>query len=634
MCKDRDLKFLLQSIDLLLMGLTTIFSNKFDQLLMRKLLYILTVLLLAGCTSQQIVKKELKHSDEANSLILDPKKIAMGKFIDASTLEQEGKLQEAAKLYEEAANYDPQPGIFYSLAKIYYKLNKLSTALKYSQKAAALEPENTEILYLLATIYSAARLPDSASVYYDKIIALDSTNIQSYYNLAQLYEVNKPAQALAVYKKLLKLIGPEWNLLVQIADLNERMGNVDATVKTVEDLLKLDPSNLNLTKLLISSYIKTNRTDDAIKKIDEELASFPDDDDLLELKGQAYIQKGNYVAATDTYMKIIKNKNVPFEKKFSIGSSFLSVAQKDSANLKYAKEIFQEINKDTVDWQVNAYLGEIAIKENNDSLAIKYFQTAAKLAEWNSQVWTRLGGLLFDKGKYKEAVEQMSKAAEKFPNDFAVNLIFGLSLSQSSQYSQAQTYLGRALKINPNDLMALTAMGYTLNQLKKDDEALTYLDKALAIDPANIQAISIAGLIYETKKMYTVSDSLYNKALSVDSSNALILNNYAYSLSERGKELDKAYEMSKKSLEAEPKNSSYLDTFGWIFFKKGDYQKAKEYIEKSISIDNKSGTVYDHLGDIYFKLGDKKRAVENWQKAFELDPNIENLKEKLEKGSM
>ncbi len=601
---------------------------------MQRIVYILAAVLLAGCSAKETIKDKGKLPYQTESITISSKKVALDKFIDGATLEQEGHLEEAIKKYEDAANYDPQPGIFYSIGKAYYKLNKIPNALKYSGKAASLEPKNTEYLYLLATIFASARMPDSAAVYYEKIIALDSTNIKAYFNLAQQYESNKPTQALEIYNKLLKMIGPEWDVLVKVADLNEQMGNVDATIQTVEKLIKLNPGNLNLNKLLIQSYLKVNKPDEALKKVDEELTSFPDDNELIELKAQAFIRKNDYPAASKIYMRIIENKDVSFEKKFDIGSAFLAAAQKDSTNLRYAKEIFQAINKDTVNWQVNAYLGEIALRENQDSVAINYFQTASELAEWNSQIWTRLGGLLFDKGKYKEAVEQMSKAVDKFPNDFSINLIYGLSLSQDNQFSEAETYLDKSLKINPNDLTALMAMGYTLNRLKHDDDALIYLNKALVIDPSNIQAISIAGLIYETKKMYSISDSLYTKALESDSTNALILNNYAYSLSERGKDLDKAFIMSQKSLDSEPKNSSYLDTFGWIYYKKGDYKKAKEYIEKSISIDKNSGTVYDHLGDICFKLGDKNKAMEYWKKAFELDKSIENLKEKIDKGSL
>ena len=129
-----------------------------------------------------------------------------------------------------------------------------------------------------------------------------------------------------------------------------------------------------------------------------------------------------------------------------------------------------------------------------------------------------------------------------------------------------------------------------------------------------------------------MSDSLYTHAVELDSTNALILNNYAYSLSERGIKLEEALRMSETAVKAEPKNASYLDTIGWIYYMMGNYKKAKGYIEESLKHDSQSATVIDHLGDVLYKMGDKTKALEKWQKAVELEPDNKKFKEKIDKG--
>ena len=568
------------------------------------------------------------------SVQVSNKKIAEERFIDGTILEAKGQYSEAITEYLEALKFDPQPGIHYALAKNYYRLNKLAPAKIYSEKASAKELGNVEYLTLQAAIYSASHLDDSAAVTYNKIIRLDSTNVTAYFNLAQINEQKKPSTALSLYKKILDLTGPEWSVLVRIADLNERMGNVKETVRTVEELIKLNPSDMQLKKLLIDSYIKTKEYDKAIAQVDESLASYPDDLSLIELKGKALFQQNKWKDASNEYMKLIKSKDIGFVSKVGIGSLFFNEAEKDSANLDLAKQIFQEVNKDSSDWQVNASLGEIEMREHNDSSAIQYFKTASQLAEWNPQVWIRLGGLLFDTKKYKEAIQYMSKASEKFPNEFAVNLIYGLSLSAENEHLKAKDALEKALKINPNDVNTLGAMGYTLNQLKEDDKALEFLHKALAVEPNNLQVLSIIAQIYETKKDYNVSDSLYTHALAIDSANALLLNNYAYSLAERKIRLDEALTMSKKAIKKEPRNASYLDTIGWIYFRLGDYKKAKLNIEDAAKMENKNATILDHVGDVYFKLGDKSKANDYWKKAFEADSSKKEIRKKFEKGEL
>lgn len=596
----------------------------------RLLIILFTLLTLAACSSSERAVKETTKVIRP----LDPQKAAQAVFIEGSVLEMKGQTTEAIKLYTEAYSLDPQPGIAYTLAKNYFKINKLGSALGYSKLAVEGNHKNVEYLSLLGSVYDASNYPDSSEVVYRAILALDTANVNAYFNLAQIYESKRPSEALALYKKVVELIGPEWSVLVRIVDLNERLGNIEGTISTVEELLGLNPTDLSLQKVLIDAYIKTKKFDKALAMIDEALASFPNDLNLVEFKGITLAQKGDMKKASDEYMKLVKDKSIPFENKIRVGLSFMTSAEMDSANLILAKNIFEEINRDTTDWQVKSYLGEIEIRNNNVNEAIKYFQEATQLAEWNPDVWVRMGGLLFDARKYEETIKFMEQAVQKFPNNFPVNLIYGLALSQQNDHVKAKDILKRALNLNPNDANTLGALGYTLNQLKQDEEALIYLNRALRNDPNNLQVLSVTALIHETNKNYALSDSLYARALKVDSTNVLILNNLAYSWADRGINLNEALSMAKKAVEAEPKNSSYLDTIGWIYFKLGDYKKAKENIEAALATEKENATLIDHLGDVYFKLGEKKKALANWKKAFEIDSSKTEIKLKIEKGEL
>jgi tetratricopeptide (TPR) repeat protein len=92
--------------------------------------------------------------------------------------------------------------------------------------------------------------------------------------------------------------------------------------------------------------------------------------------------------------------------------------------------------------------------------------------------------------------------------------------------------------------------------------------------------------------------------------------------------------MAKKVVEAEPDNSSFLDTIGWIYFKLGDYQEAEGFIKKAVSKGDASAVVLEHLGDVYFRLNDVDRALANWNMALALDKNNSALKEKIARKSL
>ncbi len=592
--------------------------------------YIILVVTISACSSQMSVKNDSIQKSglsQSDSLILSRK--AMEHFIKGNISDMKGSYAEAILEYQEALQYEDAAGIHYAISKDYILLNKLAKSLSHAKSAVEKSPDNVEYNFLLGQVYSHARIIDSAALYFEHVIRLDSSNFQAYYNLGKIYESSKPRKALSIYYDLLDRTGPEWNVLVKIADLNERIGNVDETIFTVEELIKLDPSNLQLKKLLIESYIKTGRAEMALLLTQEAMELFPEDLELIEYKANALIQLGHWEDGAQEYLKIVNNEDVAFESKIGIASAFLSETARDSSILPFAKDVLIQIDQDSSNWQTNLFLGEIAIQENNDSLAIEYFRKAATDAQWNSQVWQRFAVLLFEAQKSDEIIEKLPEIAKNFPDNFVIQIVLGLSYSQEGLHEEAEPVLYKAVQLQPEDLNALNAYGFTLNQLNRNTEAITYLEKALSLSPDNIAIMGTLGLIYDSLEEFDKSDALYEDALKIDSTNALILNNYAYSLAERGVRLEEALTMSITSNEAVPENSSYLDTLGWIYYKLGRYEEALEKISKAMEFDENNTTLMDHLADVHYKLGNVQEAISLWQQALEIDNSLEDVRKKL-----
>ena len=110
----------------------------------------------------------------------------------------------------------------------------------------------------------------------------------------------------------------------------------------------------------------------------------------------------------------------------------------------------------------------------------------------------------------------------------------------------------------------------------------------------------------------------------------MVLNNYSYYLSLRGENLDEALKYSRKSIEQEPNNAIYLDTYAWILYRKGEIKKAGKYIEKAIEHGGSDdGDVVEHYGDILFKLGKREEALKQWKKSRDLGNASEAIRYKI-----
>jgi tetratricopeptide (TPR) repeat protein len=595
---------------------------------------LITAIILFGCSSNKEIIKEEKTSTAKLINPAEKENYALNHFINGSVEEAKGNYEGAISEYLESLSQDTSAAIYYALAKNYFMLDKIPKALTYGKRSIQLNKSKIEYYELLADIFNSARQNDSATVIYEKIISMDSTNYSAYYKLARIYEITKPLKAIELYNKLTVFVGPDWSILMRVGELYEKLGDNQAAANSVVKLLTIDPSNTALQKLLVEIYERGKNYDKALEVINDILESSPEDLDAHERKAQIYLVQNKWEEASREYDLLLKQPQIPFEGKLRIGASYFAKSLSDTSLYPIVRKFFAKLDLDTTAVQIKIYLGALNYLIRDDIGAEKVLLTALELKSNNSQDWLQVGGLLFENRKYRETAKLMKFVIPTFPDDFAVNLIVGLSYAQTERHTEAKPYLKKATEISPNDINALSAYGYTLNQLKDYDNAIKYLDKALSLKPGDVNLLGTLGLIYNSQGRWTECDSVYEKALDLDSANALINNNYAYALSERGIQLERAMKMVDIALKADSNNSSYLDTKGWIYFKLKQYGLAKDYIQKAISAGGESATTLEHLGDATFMTGEKKSALEIWQRAFNLDSTNNNLKIKIQKGEI
>ena len=75
----------------------------------------------------------------------------------------------------------------------------------------------------------------------------------------------------------------------------------------------------------------------------------------------------------------------------------------------------------------------------------------------------------------------------------------------------------------------------------------------------------------------------------------MALNNYAYFLAEEGGDIEKAYRMGKRAVEIDPENPTFLDTYAWILFKKGDFENALTYQQAAVEKSEAEGDISAEL---------------------------------------
>ena len=104
---------------------------------------------------------------------------------------------------------------------------------------------------------------------------------------------------------------------------------------------------------------------------------------------------------------------------------------------------------------------------------------------------------------------------------------------------------------------------------------------------------------------------------SNDTNSANNINSMAWVLIYLGIDIDRGIELSKKSIQISPKSPHYLDTLGYGYYKKKDYDRAlKQLLKAALYVDdNSKAEIYLHIADAYYDKNDFKNALKYYRKS-------------------
>jgi tetratricopeptide (TPR) repeat protein len=523
---------------------------------------------------------------------------ALELFIEGKTLELQDNYLLAIEKYKQALKIEKAPGIYYTLSKLYYNVSQYNKSLETGLEALKLDPENVTYKENVSDIYIILNDYKSALKYLQEVAQKKPDDISILYNVGRLYEAEKqPSEALKYYNRITDDYQYDETVLLRMIEIYNGYKDYANAAATMEKLLTLNPTDINIKYSIAASYLKIPDYDNALRIYDDILEQNPKNREVQTEVIKIYFRQNRTDAAFQKFGQLLDKDTVDFETKLGIALAFFDASQQDSSALPVAKSILETLKQSYPEqWTPDYYLALLDIKDDNTLLAEQKMKDILAIADTSIEAHVSVGFFYYERNRLDEALTIFKNGVEKFPSDFRLNFL----------------------------------SGSTYYRLGKQKESLPFLQKALVLNPSDINTISTLGIIYDNLFMDSECEKLYEEAFKYHPDNILLLNNYAYHLAERGKKLDKALELSKRAVEQEPENSSYLDTYGWVFYKMKDYKNAKIYIEKAVRI-GANAVLYDHLGDIYHGMEEIPKALKYWNLALELDPENKDIKFKIEK---
>ena len=514
----------------------------------------------------------------------------------------------ALKAFQRGLVYDPdEPLLLLFLSQTYQETGRAAEALATVERFLKRQPRGRETYDLLAKILTTLKREGEIIPRLEKYALADPKNVPLQYALAERYKAAGQAEkAQAIFNAL----------LAEQRDTQDFAENFPKLIK--------ERKTEELLQLLIKATGRLKRLDAVKAQVDLLVADPAYTEEVLDAGLKMIASSPPAIDPQDGWIVLV-NIATEGKKPEKLAALLRWSIQRMPNPIVYRELIFTLYD-----------LGKFADAESTlRELTTKFPD------EKNSRNLILLAQIQARGGKTDQAIVTVRDALKQEPNDPEVVRSLAILLNQAGKNDEAVEAVRNALKqdaTNP-DLNAL--LGSLLMQGGKNDEAIALFKSLIDRFPNNdeVQKIARSSLstIYTNMGDFAKGEAELELLFAKIPDDATVNNDLGYLYAEQGKNLEKAEAMIRKAITEEPENYAFLDSLGWVLFKRGKFQEARIPLEKAQGDPRADSTIPDHLGDVYFQLQLPAKAREAWEKALKLgsqakpaDKRLAEIQKKIE----
>lgn len=570
---------------------------------MRKILYLLGVILTlsaCGTTGRQHGAVALTQTPDKDPLTYEQRRKFDYYFLEAVRMKQKGDYDAAFELYRHCLDICPQ---------------------------------SAATLYEISQFYMALGQEEKSEEALKRAVRSDEGNFWYKQTLAAYYQRKRDIpKAVAVYEDMARQFPSRLEPLISLVDLYGQTKSYAEEIKALNRLEELDGKSEQVSMEKFRCYILVNDQEKAFNEIESLSTEYPYDMRYQTILGDVYMDNGKMKEAYDTYQRILKE--VP-----GYAPALLSMAsyyRKQGNDSLYRAQIDTILLNDNVESDTKMELmrqmilqSEQTTRDSTEIVAL--FGEILERPQQNADLAMLCAQYMITKKMEKESVPVLNQILSLDPENKPARLQLLSYAIRDNNLDEVIRVATPALEYSPDAMEFYYYLGLAYYQKENVDKALDVFQKGVkqVNEKSDRNVVSdfyaILGDIYNTKEMKAEAYAAYDSSLVYNPDNIGTLNNYAYYLSVDRKELDKAEEMSYRTVKAEPENATYLDTYAWILFEKARYTEARIYIDQAMKNGgDTSQVIVEHCGDIYYMLGEKEKALEYWKKAEGLDADSDD----------
>ena len=488
-------------------------------------------------------------------------------FLEAMIQRQKGNNAAAFDLLRHCQELNPEaPEVYYFLAQYYSALKNTEKSVDCFKKAAALQPDNVTYMETLAQIYIRQQDFAQAIPVVEKIYERDKERLDLLEMLFQLYQqVGRNDKAVEVLNRIEAIDGKSERISIAKSEIFTRQGNKKGAIAEIKALAQKYPNDLNYMALYAETMMMNGQVKKALKVYDQILQQEPDNNRVLMSLRTYHQALGHREIADSLTERVLLNRNATIDEKILLLRQEISASENAGGDSTRVLQLFDKILKQPQTDEHMAILcaSYMNVKKMPKDTIATVLTKALQLAPDNSSARLQLIGYAWEADDMERVIALCQDARQYNPDEMAFYYYQGIAYYRRDSLDAA-----------------LSTFKNGIGVIKEDS------------DPAIVSDFyAVMGDILHQKGLMKEAYEAYDSCLQWKDDNMGCLNNYAYFLSESGEQLAKAEQMSFKTVKAEPKNATYLDTYAWILYMLGRYSEAKIYIDQALqnldeSIDN------------------------------------------------
>ncbi|MBN2455098.1 MAG: tetratricopeptide repeat protein [Sedimentisphaerales bacterium] len=460
-------------------------------------------------------------------------------------------------------------------------------------------PESSEALLLEAALVMRKGQMNRALELVNQNLESNRNNFRAWRLRGQVNLFKGDPEQAIIDLKRSKLLTDEPSTRIILARAYLRAGRYEDAVMELKSAIDMPAVDMEARALLEQVYWRLGKKEELEKFYKETLDKFADSDYWYNQAGAFAMAQNDFEKAEQLYGQAIElaeqHGNVRVEVVDGYMLSLIKGGKIDKVFEfagRYVDRRFAPV--------VYLRMAEAKFQLNDKNAAVEFCRKAVDKAGTNEQLTSMVLQRMYNLLGAEELHELCQEKLTANPDSIAANLAMFNLANINGQYNKALDYIEKMLEIagpnSPGRVSYMAKKAEVLQAAYRKTSDNVYLKRSVDV---------------------------YESLLAEMPNNTSVLNNLAYLLAEKDIRLDDAVEYARRAYQVEPENPSYLDTYSYVLYKKGEYAQAAEFLQAALQQYEQGRIsapweVYEHLGQVHEKLGSLKEALAAFRQALDV----------------